>query len=343
MTRPDPAFTKSSKGAKTYLCLRATRPEGHENEGKKLSGGAVALPRHPPRRPSPQQSRGGTAMGGIENGLPRRPHPNRTGGSPASGFPVRGSRWTGSGTRLKASGRVAPAAQACAPLTCFTGGPLSSRRSHSRPGFPVHPGAKPCGTTRTLLGWSLHGSQHHVPAPFAPRSLPASSLLREALTPTGPSATGRGSLIHVTRTSDHSCLQPSAVLRQTRSTPSTLAALFCSGFALSLAGSPEPPTESSSPSAPQRRPVVTDWSFTFSCFPPGGYRPGAVTFGYWPYSVGQVRDSHPAVQVRSQAHKRRPSVVTMTKGWKPFCNRSRIWSKFMLSCRTRSFSWQAGT
>jgi len=41
-------------------------------------------------------------------------------------------------------------------------------------------------------------------------------------------------------------LQPSAALDQTRSTPSTLAALFCSGFALALAGSPEPPTESSS-------------------------------------------------------------------------------------------------
>jgi hypothetical protein len=41
-------------------------------------------------------------------------------------------------------------------------------------------------------------------------------------------------------------LQPSAVLDQTRSTPSTLAALFCSGFAICSAGSPEPPTESSS-------------------------------------------------------------------------------------------------
>ena len=35
-----------------------------------------------------------------------------------------------------------------------------------------------------------------------------------------------------------------------------------------------------------------------------GYRPDAVTFSYWPYSVGQVRDSHPAVPVRSQAHER---------------------------------------
>ena len=42
-------------------------------------------------------------------------------------------------------------------------------------------------------------------------------------------------------------LQSSAVLHQTRSTPSTLVALFCSGFAMCSAGSPEPPTETSSP------------------------------------------------------------------------------------------------
>ena len=42
-------------------------------------------------------------------------------------------------------------------------------------------------------------------------------------------------------------LQPSAVLPQTRSTPSTLGALFCSDFAVCSAGSSEPPTESSSP------------------------------------------------------------------------------------------------
>ena len=33
-----------------------------------------------------------------------------------------------------------------------------------------------------------------------------------------------------------------------------------------------------------------------------GYRPDAVTFNYWPYSVGQVADFHRAVQMRSQAH-----------------------------------------
>ena len=69
------------------------------------------------------------------------------------------------------------------------------------------------------------------------------------------------------------CLQPSAVFCQTRSTPSALTALFCSGFASSLAGSPKPPTESSSLWASAWRPGVTDWSFTSSCSPPGDIAP----------------------------------------------------------------------
>jgi len=35
-----------------------------------------------------------------------------------------------------------------------------------------------------------------------------------------------------------------------------------------------------------------------------GCHPDAVTFSYCPYSVGQVRDFHPAVPARSQAHER---------------------------------------
>jgi len=35
-----------------------------------------------------------------------------------------------------------------------------------------------------------------------------------------------------------------------------------------------------------------------------GYSPDAVTFRYWPYSVGQVGNFHPAVMTRSQAHMR---------------------------------------
>jgi hypothetical protein len=64
------------------------------------------------------------------------------------------------------------------------------------------------------------------------------------------------------------CLQPSAVLHQTRSTPSTLAALFCSGFAVSLAGSPEPPTESSSLALRPRRTLLrTDRSLPVALHP----------------------------------------------------------------------------
>ncbi len=43
--------------------------------------------------------------------------PNRTGGSPASGFPVRGSRWAGLGSRGEALRGPLPAAQAFASLT----------------------------------------------------------------------------------------------------------------------------------------------------------------------------------------------------------------------------------
>ena len=50
-----------------------------------------------------------------------------------------------------------------------------------------------------------------------------------------------------------------------------------------------------------------------------GYRPVAVTFSYWPYSVGQVGDSHPAVPVRSQAHEHRS--VTRSSARRPGINR----------------------
>jgi len=62
-------------------------------------------------------------------------------------------------------------------------------------------------------------------------------------------------------------LQPSAVLPQTRSTPSTLGALFCSDFAVSLAGSSEPPTESSSPSPVIRTLLRTGCSLPVALHP----------------------------------------------------------------------------
>jgi len=42
-----------------------------------------------------------------------------------------------------------------------------------------------------------------------------------------------------------------------------------------------------------------------------GYCPDAVTFRYWPFSVGQAGDFHPAVHVRSQAHERRALLGTV--------------------------------
>ena len=68
------------------------------------------------------------------------------------------------------------------------------------------------------------------------------------------------------------CLQPSAVLCRTRSTPSTPAALFRSGFAVSLAGSPEPPTESSSRCG----------GSTATALRPGRSPPDALHPGIWP-------------------------------------------------------------
>ena len=76
--------------------------------------------------------------------------------------------------------------------------------SNSKPGPPVHPGAQPCGTTRTLLGCSSNGSQHHVPVPLRSTVVTRFHATTGTLTPTGPFAASRGSLIHVTRTSDHS-------------------------------------------------------------------------------------------------------------------------------------------
>ena len=76
--------------------------------------------------------------------------------------------------------------------------------SNPKPGSPVHPGAQPCGTTRTLVGWNPNGAQHHVPVPLGSTVITRFFATTRTLTPTGPLATGRGSLIYVTRTSEHS-------------------------------------------------------------------------------------------------------------------------------------------
>ena len=135
--------------------------------------------------------------------------PNRTGGSPASGFPVGRPRWTGA-SHL----------------------PIASDRALARRFFAA--------PTRSAL-W------HYV----GPREMALARPL--ALPSCVPSLHGRYSLLGYYERSDPGrtfcrplpwfpdsrhqnfppfCLQPSAVLDQTRSTPSTLAALFRSGFAV---------------------------------------------------------------------------------------------------------------
>ena len=82
---------------------------------------------------------------------------------------------------------------------------LDSRRftaglgSAPRQGVSLHPCAQPCGTTRTLAGWMADTAQHHVPAPLGSTIITRFFATTRALTPTGPFATGRGSLIQTVR------------------------------------------------------------------------------------------------------------------------------------------------
>ena len=158
--------------------------------------------------------------------------PNRTGGSPASGFPVGSRRWAGSGGCSEMFGGNTPAAQ-----SLRTRSPRYGRSTASSPTSAKRFSAAP---TRTAL-------RHYVgPREMASVRLPALpsyvpwlhdrySLLRYY----GRSDPGRPFGHHLPWFPDSRHqnfpsfrLQPSAVLDQTRSTPSTLAALFCSGFAL---------------------------------------------------------------------------------------------------------------
>jgi hypothetical protein len=158
--------------------------------------------------------------------------PNRTGGSPASGFPVGSRRWAGSGGCSETFGGNTPAAQSLRTRSPSYGRPTARRRASAKR-FSATP-------TRSAL-------RHYVgPREMASVRLPALpsyvpwlhdhySLLRYY----GRSDPGRPFRHHPPWFPDSRhqnfpsfCLQPSAVLGQTRSTASTLAALFCSGFAL---------------------------------------------------------------------------------------------------------------
>ena len=235
---------------------------------------------------------------------PAPSHPNRTGGSPASGFPVRGRSmdWLRLSTQGVQKSRTSRAVVAN-PLTP-TGRSTVKFPAQPQPGFPARSGAQPCGTTRTLLREIGSRPRHHFPTSLGSTVVTRFPATTDALTPTGPFvAASRGSLIHVTRTSDPSS---SNHRRFSASRVHSLSAGSSISFGLRL-------------DARRLAKTADRIEFTVSaclgglcyglavCFPwlsTRGSRPDAITFSYWPYSVGQVRDSHPAVRVRSQAHER---------------------------------------
>jgi hypothetical protein len=184
---------------------------------------------------------------------------------------------------------------------------LDSRRftvglaSAPRQGVSLHPCAKPCGTTRTLAGWMADTAQHHGPTPLRSTIITRFFATTRALTPTGPFATGRGSLIHVARTSKHSISKHLRASTSRDPLPLRWRRYFVVGFAALM-----PARQSRRPNRVHFVPHPGKRRYGllvhFQLLSTRGYSPDAVTFNYWPYSVGQVRDFHPAVQARFQAH-----------------------------------------
>jgi len=184
---------------------------------------------------------------------------------------------------------------------------LDSRRSTiglksvSQRGFPRHPCAKPCGTARTLAGRMANRARYHIPAPLRSTVITRFFATTRALTPAGPFATGRGSLIHVTRTSEHSISNHLRTSASRVPLPLRWQPYFVGGFAGAM-----PARQFRRPNRVHFVPCTGNRRYGLlvhvQLLSTRGYGPGAVTFNYWPFSVGQVRDSHPAVQVRFQAH-----------------------------------------
>ncbi len=199
-------------------------------------------------------------------------------------------------------GRVAPAAQAPGPAHLFRRRSTVRSPSPPKPGVPVQPSAQPCGTPRPLVRWGSNVVEHPVPVPLRSTVVTRFPATTRTLTPTGPLAPSRGSLIHVTRTSKHSISNHLRFSARRAPLPLRWPLYF-------VRASPF-----RSQARQNRRPnrvhlsrcIETCYGLFvhFQLLSTRGCRPGAVTFSYWPDSVGQVGDSHPAVQVRSQAHER---------------------------------------
>lgn len=226
--------------------------------------------------------------------------PNRTGGSPASGFPVRGPDGL---AQALVAGRAEATHQPRKPLGSahlFPGGPLATD-SLSPGDSSSHRRAQPCGTTSALVRWVQPAGNHHVPTSLGSTVVTRFFATTDALTPAGPFlAARRGSLIHVTRTSGHSVSNHLRCSTRRVPLPQRWPLYFvrASPFTSRLASTAD-------------RIEFTDLCVSrhgyglvvrFPLLSTRGYGPDAVTFSYWPFSVGQVRDFHPAVLMRSQAH-----------------------------------------
>ena len=88
-----------------------------------------------------------------------------------------------------------------------------------QPGVPAHSGAKPCGTTRTLVREIDSRPRHHFPTSLGSTVVTRFSATTDALTPTGP--VRRPPWFPDSRHQNFRPfpLQPSAVLRQPRPLP----------------------------------------------------------------------------------------------------------------------------
>src|SRR6266487_1958842 len=189
------------------------------------------------------------------------------------------------------------------PAHPVTGGPLPTNKLRPS-GFPPRRRDQPFGTTSALMRWPRSVCQHCLPTPLGSMVVTHFFATTGALTPAEPFViTCRGSLIHVTRTSHHSVSNHLRFSTRRVPLPQRWPHYFvrASPCARKLARAADRIefTLSAHSSGPCYGLVVH-----FQLLSTRGCRPDAVTFSYWPYSVGQVRDFHPAVPVRPQAHER---------------------------------------
>src|SRR2546425_1815675 len=197
------------------------------------------------------------------------------------------------------------------------GGPLASDNLTPND-FPSRQREQPCGTTSALVSWVHSGGNHHVPTSLRSTVVTRFFATTDALTPTGPFvAACRGSLIHVSLTSDHAVSNHPCCSLSRVPLPLRWGHYFVRASRLdSHARQQHRPNRVHFMAVrlPRRCGLVV----LFPLLSTRGYRPDAVTFGYWPCSVGQVRDFHPAVKDRSQAHEsrlqpaKRASLSTLT-------------------------------